>query len=150
MRFVFFPLWSPSHELPGIWEWNSRNTFFVLILKAIHSSATDSHLNFLLLLITPSNGKKNPKKVALFHEIGENMNHLFHHVPNTKFAKRQQSCRQSCDSDPTYVFVCVLEQFGCATVIHQQSNMLNMNTPVCILYINNRKKQGRPLYTKQI
>lgn len=78
------------------------------------------------------------------------MNNLFPHVPNTKFAKTQPSCRQSCDSGPTYVFVCVLQQFGCATVIHQQYNILNMNRPVCIVYINNRKKQGRPFYTKQI
>lgn len=48
------------------------------------------------------------------------------------------------------MFVYVLEQSGCATGVYHQFNILNLNRPVCILHVNNMKKQGRPLLTKEI
>lgn len=91
---------------------NSRNTFcFVLFLKAIHSLATDSQLIFSLLLITPSSDKK---KMALFHEIWENMDPPFHHVPNTKFAKIQVVDNPAFQVE----HMCLCMFWSCLDVLH--------------------------------
>lgn len=47
------------------------------------------------------------------------------------------------------MLVYLLEQSGWTPVIYHQFNVLNVSRPVCILHVNNRKKQGRPLHAKK-